>query len=65
MKKVTALLMTAAMTMSLIGCGASESEPAAAAPEPAAEESASETTNTEEASTTGEGGGYLWHLQSG
>lgn len=58
MKKVTALLMTAAMTMSLIGCGASESEPAAAAaaPEPAAEESASETTNTEEASTTGEGG---------
>lgn len=56
MKKVTALLMTAAMTMSLIGCGESESEPAAAAPEPAAEESASETTNTEEASTTGEGG---------
>lgn len=56
MKKVTALLMTAAMTMSLIGCGASESEPAAAAPEPAAEENASETTNTEEASTTGEGG---------
>lgn len=61
MKKMTVLLLAAAMTMGLTGCGGSENEAPAAAPEAAAEESADgaaapEADGTETPAASGEKG---------